>query len=193
MATFKVMKSTLGRLQREMKLEQQRLTLLHGNVYDDMKKAMKDEMGGGGGGGAEAAGGLPMVRPGDASVAAPFTSRAPSVRHIVDLIRQGRCTLLSALQMQQIMMLQSTISAFVMSALTTEGTRESERQLMASSWLLLIAELAFSYASPIEKMHPERPLNRLFHPGACSIYAPLPAPCRRRSRGRITRPLITYH
>jgi len=105
-----------------------------------------------------------MVRPGDASVAAPFTSRAPSVRHIVDLIRQGRCTLLSALQMQQIMMLQSTISAFVMSALTTEGTRESERQLMASSWLLLIAELAFSYASPIEKMHPERPLNRLFHP-----------------------------
>ena len=42
--------------------------------------------------------GLPMVRPGDASVAAPFTSRQPSVRHIVDLIRQGRCTLPSALQ-----------------------------------------------------------------------------------------------
>jgi len=161
MATFRVMKSTLGRMQREMMLERQRLAALHGNIYDDMKKAAAADMGGGTGG--EAAG-LPMVRPGDASVAAPFTSRAPSVRHIIDLIRQGRCTLLSALQMQQIMMLQSTISAFVMSALTTEGTRESERQLMASSWLLLIAELAFSYATPIEKMHPVRPLNRLFHP-----------------------------
>jgi len=52
------------------------------------------------------------VRPGDASVAAPFTSRAPSVRNLVDLIRQGRCTLLSALQQQQIMMLESLISAY---------------------------------------------------------------------------------
>ena len=53
-----------------------------------------------------------QVRPGDASVAAPFTSRAPSVRNLVDLIRQGRCTLLSALQQQQIMMLESLISAY---------------------------------------------------------------------------------
>ena len=30
-----------------------------------------------------------MLRPGDASVAAPFTSRTPSVRAVVDLIRQG--------------------------------------------------------------------------------------------------------
>merc|ERR1719393_866031 len=110
------------------------------------------------------AGGLPMVRPGDASVAAPFTSRQPSVRHIVDLIRQGRCTLLSALQQQQIMMLESTISAFVLSALSLEGARSSERQMMASSWLLMIANLAFSYATPIQKMHPERPLKSLFHP-----------------------------
>jgi len=107
---------------------------------------------------------LPMVRPGDASVAAPFTSRAPSVRHIVDLIRQGRCTLLSALQQQQIMMLESTIQAFVYSALSLEGARSSERQMIASGQLLMIAQLAFSYATPIEKMHPERPLKSLFHP-----------------------------
>ena len=34
-------------------------------------------------------GGMPIVRPGDASVAAPFTSRVPSIRAVVDLIRQG--------------------------------------------------------------------------------------------------------
>jgi cation-transporting ATPase 13A1 len=43
---------------------------------------------------------MPIVRPGDASVAAPFTSRIPSIRSVVNLIRQGRCTLLSALQQQ---------------------------------------------------------------------------------------------
>jgi cation-transporting ATPase 13A1 len=110
---------------------------------------------------------LPMVRPGDASVAAPFTSRSPSVRNIVDLIRQGRCTLLSALQQQQIMMLESLISAYVLSALSLEGARSSERQMIASSWLLMIAQLAFSYATPIQQMHPQRPLRSLFHPAIC--------------------------
>ena len=105
-----------------------------------------------------------MVRPGDASVAAPFTSRSPSVRNIVDLIRQGRCTLLSALQQQQIMMLESIISAYVFSALSLGGARSSERQMMATSWLLMTASIAFSYATPIEKMHPQRPLRSLFHP-----------------------------
>ena len=111
------------------------------------------------------------MRPGDASVAAPFTSRVPSVRHIVDLIRQGRCTLLSALQQQQIMMLESTISAFVYSALSLEGARSSERQMMASSWLLMIANLAFSYATPLQKMHPQRPLKSLFHPAVAVSMA----------------------
>lgn len=36
--------------------------------------------------------------------------------------------------------------------------------MMASSWLILIASLAFSYATPVDKMHPERPLKSLFHP-----------------------------
>ena len=158
MVTFQIMKSTLGRVQREMAIERNRLASIHGNIFDDAKKAAAEGLG------DSAATDLPMVRPGDASVAAPFTSRSPSVRHIVDLIRQGRCTLLSALQQQQIMMLESTISAFVFSALSLEGARSSERQMMASSWLLMIASLAFSYATPIEKMHPQRPLKSLFHP-----------------------------
>ena len=113
---------------------------------------------------AAAAGGLPMLRPGDASVAAPFTSRTPSVRSGVDLIRQGRCTLLSALMQQQIMMLESIISAYSLSALSLHNARSSERQLMASQWLILVAAVSFSYAAPLDKMHPLRPLQSLFHP-----------------------------
>ena len=62
------------------------------------------------------------------------------------------------------MMLESTISAFVLSALSLEGARSSERQMLASSWLLMTASLSFSYATPLQKMHPERPLRSLFHP-----------------------------
>tara|TARA_B110001452_G_scaffold261133_1_gene259552 strand:- start:2957 stop:3796 length:840 start_codon:yes stop_codon:yes gene_type:complete len=140
----------------ELLTERRKIQAQHGNVFD-APKAAADLMG-------ESDVGLPMVRPGDASVAAPFTSRAPSVRNIIDLIRQGRCTLLSALQQQQIMMLESLISAYVLSALSLEGARSSERQMIASSWLLMIASLAFSYASPLDKMHPQRPLRSLFHP-----------------------------
>jgi len=86
------------------------------------------------------------------------------VRSVVDLIRQGRCTLLSALQQQQIMMLQCTISAYTLSAISLEGARSSERQMMASSWLILTASLAFSYSTPIDKMSPVRPIKSLFHP-----------------------------
>merc|ERR550532_3520965 len=126
-----------------------------GSALDKMKKQMES---------AESQTGLPMVRPGDASIAAPFTSKAPSVKNCVDLIRQGRCTLLSALQQQQIMMLNCIINAYVLSALSLEGSRSSERQMMASHWLLTTASLAFAYASPCDRMHPVRPLRSLFHP-----------------------------
>jgi cation-transporting ATPase 13A1 len=110
------------------------------------------------------AGALPVVRPGDASIAAPFTSRTPSVSSVVQLIRQGRCTLLSALQQNQITMLESTISSYCLAALSLSGARSSERQMMVSGWLMMTASLAFSYATPIEKMHPIRPIRSLFHP-----------------------------
>ena len=40
--------------------------------------------------------------------------------------------MLSALQQQQIMMLECMIAAYTFSALTLEGARSSERQMMAS-------------------------------------------------------------
>merc|ERR1719353_1434363 len=108
----------------------------------------------------------PMVQLGDASTAAPFTARTPSISASVDIIRQGRCTLLSAVQQMQIMMLESMIAAYTMSTMSVDGTRPSEAQMMASGTLLSVASLAFSFARPVDRMHKVRPISSVFHPSA---------------------------
>merc|ERR1719265_2904010 len=106
----------------------------------------------------------PMVQLGDASTAAPFTTRLPSIGAVVDIVRQGRCTQLSAVQQMEIMMLESMISAYTLSAMTVDGTKPSEAQMMASGTLISVASLAFSFARPLDRMHPTRPLGSVFHP-----------------------------
>lgn len=61
-------------------------------------------------------------------------------------------------------MMNAIINAFVLSVISLEGSRRSERQLIASEWLITTASLSFSYAQPCDRMHPRRPLRSLFHP-----------------------------
>eukprot|EP00656_Telonema_subtile_P012742 TRINITY_DN16435_c0_g1_i1.p1 TRINITY_DN16435_c0_g1~~TRINITY_DN16435_c0_g1_i1.p1 ORF type:complete len:410 (+),score=124.59 TRINITY_DN16435_c0_g1_i1:138-1367(+) len=156
MATMSIMKETMTRMKTELMQAQKDIQRKHGNIFDKDKSIEKME--------EDMQSAMPVVRPGDASVAAPFTSRSPSIKNVVDLIRQGRCTLLSALQNQQIMMLECIISSYCISALSLEGGRSSERQMMASSWLIMIASIAFSYATPIDRLSDIKPLRSLFHP-----------------------------
>lgn len=176
MKMFSLMKDQAITMKNAINNENVRFMATHGHVWDPKKDPDNAEGGKGAAGmggiadlisgmeNADQPGGVPMVRPGDASVAAPFTSRIPSVRAVVDLIRQGRCTLLSALMHQQIMMLESIIAAYTLSVLSLHNARSSERQMMASSWLIMTAAVAFSYSAPLDHMHPLRPIRSLFHP-----------------------------
>lgn len=112
----------------------------------------------------ETDGEVPKVKLGDASMAAPFTSRAPSIKATADIIRQGRCTLVSAIQMQQVLMLSCLISAYSLSVLYLDGVRNSESQMMAAGTALTVAGLAFSYATPVHTLSEVRPLRSIFHP-----------------------------
>ena len=78
-----------NRLRQELAREQQALAQKHG-----MAHASSDQLDMMDGEGGE----LPMVKLGDASIAAPFTSKLPSIRSCVDIIRQGHCTLVSTVR-----------------------------------------------------------------------------------------------
>lgn len=157
MGQMAAMKAVMGRISSEIKKEQQEMQKKHGNAFAaGAAKQWAGEM--------EQMDDTPMVQLGDASTAAPFTTRTPSIGSCIDIIRQGRCTLLSAVQQMEIMMLESMISAYTMSTMSVDGTRPSEAQMMASGTLISVASLAFSFARPVDKMHPVRPLGSVFHP-----------------------------
>lgn len=61
-------------------------------------------------------------------------------------------------------MLHCLISAYSLSALSLDGSRASEPQLIASGMLLSCATIAFSFARPLDKLSPILPLSSIFHP-----------------------------
>jgi cation-transporting ATPase 13A1 len=107
---------------------------------------------------------LPMVKLGDASIAAPFTSKMPSIKSCVDIVRQGRCTLVSSIQMYQIMALQCLISSYSLSVLYLDGVKYGDSQMTAMGLLGSVSFMSVSRSKPLDKLSSVRPLNSIFHP-----------------------------
>ncbi|ACI64716.1 predicted protein [Thalassiosira pseudonana CCMP1335] len=107
---------------------------------------------------------LPMVKIGDASVAAPFTSKIPSIRSCVDIVRQGRCTLVTSIQMYQILALNCLISAYSLSVLYLDGVKYGDVQMTAMGMLGSVSYMSVSRAKPLDKLSSVKPLTSIFHP-----------------------------
>jgi len=107
---------------------------------------------------------LPMVKIGDASVAAPFTSKMPSIRSCVDIVRQGRCTLVTSIQMYQILALNCLISAYSLSVLYLDGVKYGDTQMTAMGMLGSISYMSVSRAKPLDRLSSVKPLTSIFHP-----------------------------
>ncbi|GKY99737.1 hypothetical protein MPSEU_000927700 [Mayamaea pseudoterrestris] len=110
------------------------------------------------------AGGVPMIKLGDASVAAPFTSKMPSIRNCVDIVRQGRCTLVNSMQMYQIMALECLISSYSLSVLYLDGVKYGDTQMTAMGILGSVSFMSVSRSKPLDKLSSVRPLTSIFHP-----------------------------
>jgi len=105
----------------------------------------------------------PVARLGDASVASPFICRSISVAPVVDIVRQGRATLVSTHEMYRILALYSLINAFELSVLYFEGVQMSDKQGTFLGILTAFCFLFITRSEPLEKLSRERPNPKLFN------------------------------
>ena len=92
------------------------------------------------------------VNIGDASIAAPFTSRNPSVHAVLHILRYGRSTQALILQNYQSTVLDSLLNGYSLSVLYLQDTKYSSIQLTALSILSYFVNFGYFMVKPLDKL-----------------------------------------
>lgn len=99
----------------------------------------------------------------EASIAAPFTSRTPDISCIIEVLKEGKCALVTSLQTFKYIILYSLIQFISVTLLILLGSYLSDWEFMASD-LFLITPLAFliPLAPAYDKLTYHKPVSSLF-------------------------------
>ena len=112
--------------------------------------------------GIDDSGAPPLVRPGDASAAAPFTAKAGAALACADVVRQGRAALVTTVQMFKILGLLSLSSAYALSVMYLAGVKLSDGQATAQGVLSAALFFLISQAAPAPTLSKSRPDASVF-------------------------------
>ncbi|GAB2218242.1 hypothetical protein Drorol1_Dr00001461 [Drosera rotundifolia] len=104
----------------------------------------------------------PVVKLGDASMASPFTAKHASVAPVTDIIRQGRSTLVTTLQMFKILGLNCLATAYVLSVMYLDGVKLGDVQATISGVFTAAFFLFISHARPLPTLSAARPHPNIF-------------------------------
>jgi len=102
------------------------------------------------------------IQLGDASIASPFTAKTPHVSAVLDIVRQGRCTLVTTIQMFKILAVNGLIHSITMTVLFLQGVRQGDTQSTIFGLIVAVVFALLSFTQPLQHLTERRPVSRIF-------------------------------
>lgn len=106
---------------------------------------------------------VPKIKFGDASVAAPFTSKITEVSNVCAIVRQGRATLVAMVQMYKILALNCLISAYSLSVQYLAGIKQGDWQSTIGGLMVTVCFFGIAKATALESLSKKRPQPNVFN------------------------------